>query len=174
MQLKGQRQIDAAPGAVFAALVDPEVLKDCIPGCKEMTGSVEDGFDAVVVQKVGPVKAKFRGHVALENIVAPERLTISGEGRGGPAGFAKGSADVTLSAQDGGTLLEYDVQAKVGGKLAQLGSRVIDGFAKKMADQFFSAFKEVVERAAVAKVEISVEDTTGVKKKGWLKRLISG
>ena len=137
MQLEGQRQIDAAPDAVFAALVDPEVLKDCIPGCKEMTGSVEDGFDAVVVQKVGPVKAKFRGHVALENIVARERLTISGEGRGGPAGFAKGSADVTLSAQDDGTLLEYDVQAKVGGKLAQLGSRVIDGFAKKMADQFF-------------------------------------
>ncbi len=174
MQLKGQRQIDAAPDAVFAALVDPEVLKDCIPGCKEMTGSVEDGFDAVVVQKVGPVKAKFRGHVALENIVARERLTISGEGRGGPAGFAKGSADVTLSAQDDGTLLEYDVQAKVGGKLAQLGSRVIDGFAKKMADQFFSVFKEVVERAVVAKVEISVEDTTEVKKKGWLKRLISG
>ena len=81
---------------------------------------------------------------------------------------------MTLSAQDDGTLLEYDVQAKVGGKLAQLGSRVIDGFAKKMADQFFSVFKEVVERAVVAKVEISVEDTTEVKKKGWLKRLISG
>ena len=174
MQLKGQRRINAAPDAVFAALIDPEVLKACIPGCKEMTGSLENGFDAVVVQNVGPVKATFRGHVELENLIAPERLTISGEGRGGPAGFAKGGADVTLSAQDGGTLLEYDVQAKVGGKLAQLGSRIIDGFAKKMADQFFSLFKEAVEAAAVANVDRSDEEIVEVKKKGWLKRLFSG
>ena len=101
-----------------------------------MSGSPEEGFEATVVQKVGPVKATFKGAVTLSDIVEGESLTLSGEGKGGAAGFAKGGAKVVLTDEEGGTLLSYDVEAKVGGKLAQLGSRIIDGFAKKMADQF--------------------------------------
>jgi uncharacterized protein len=145
MQLTDQRQIMAPPAAVWAAILDAEVLKACVPGCEEMTGSPEAGFEAVVAQKVGPVKARFTGLVQLSDMVVGEGLTISGEGKGGPAGFAKGGAKVTLAPSEGGTLLTYDVQANVGGKLAQLGSRIIDGFAKKMADQFFERFKQTVE-----------------------------
>jgi carbon monoxide dehydrogenase subunit G len=145
MELTDQRDIAAPPEAVWAALTDAGVLKRCIPGCQEMTGNPEDGYDAVVTQKVGPVKATFKGRVALSNVVAGQSCTITGEGKGGPAGFAKGGADVVLTPTGEGTRLSYDVNAKVGGKLAQLGSRVIDGFSKKMADQFFDNFKGVVE-----------------------------
>ena len=148
MQMSDTRRIDAPPAAVFAALTDPEVLKASIPGCTELTGSVEDGFEASVTQKVGPVKATFKGVVAVEDVDAPNSLTLNGEGKGGPAGFAKGGAKVTLTPEDSGTRLAYDVDAKVGGKLAQLGSRVIDGVAKKMADQFFDNFKSAVEGPA--------------------------
>ena len=120
-----------------------------MPGCTEMTGSPEEGFEATVVQKVGPVKATFKGQVALSNRNEPESLTLSGEGKGGAAGFAKGGADVTLTDKgDGITELHYEVEAKVGGKLAQLGSRIIDGFAKKMADQFFTNLQDAVEGPA--------------------------
>ena len=138
MELTGSREIAAPRAEVWAALLDPEVLKACVPGCQEMSGSPEEGFEATVTQKVGPVRATFKGAVTLEDMVEPESLTLTGEGKGGAAGFAKGGARVRLSdTEDGGTLLDYDVEAKVGGKLAQLGSRIIDGFAKKMADQFF-------------------------------------
>ena len=136
MQMSSEREIAAPPQEVWAALLDPEVLKACVPGCQEMTGSPEAGFEATVVQKVGPVKATFRGAVTLRDLVEPERLTLKGEGKGGPAGFAKGGAQVRLEPTDKGTRLSYDVEASVGGKLAQLGSRIVDGFAKKMADQF--------------------------------------
>jgi carbon monoxide dehydrogenase subunit G len=145
MELTDQRDIAAPPDDVWTALVDADVLRRCIPGCQEMSGNPEDGYDAVVTQKVGPVKATFKGHVALSNVVPGQSCTISGEGKGGPAGFAKGGADVVLTPTGDGTRLSYDVHAKVGGKLAQLGSRVIDGFSKKMADQFFDNFKGVVE-----------------------------
>ena len=145
MNMSDTRDVTAAPEAVWAALTSADVLAQCIPGCEEMTGSVEDGFEAVVVQKVGPVKATFRGAVELSDVVVGESCTISGEGKGGAAGFAKGGARVTLTAIDGGTRIGYDVDAKVGGKLAQLGSRIIDGFAKKMTDRFFARFQEVVE-----------------------------
>jgi carbon monoxide dehydrogenase subunit G len=145
MELKGSRQIAADRDTVWAALNDPAILRDCIPGCQEMTGSAEEGFEAVVKQKVGPVSATFRGRVTLSNVVPGSSYTISGEGKGGAAGFAKGGADVRLADEAGGTRLDYDVQASVGGKLAQLGGRVIDGFAKKMADQFFDNFKQAVE-----------------------------
>ena len=145
MELTDQRDIAAPPETVWSALTDPEVLKRCLPGCQEMSGSPEEGYDAVVTQKVGPVKATFKGKVTLSNVVEGQSCTITGEGKGGPAGFAKGGADVALTPTEGGTRLSYDVTAKVGGKLAQLGSRVIDGFAKKMADQFFDNFKSVVE-----------------------------
>lgn len=148
MELNGSRVIAADRATVWAKLNDAETLKACIPGCEELTGSPEEGFEAVVKQKVGPVKATFKGGVTLSDVVANESYTISGEGKGGVAGFAKGGAKVRLSDAEGGTELSYDVEAKVGGKLAQLGSRLIDGFARKMADQFFERFQEQVEGPA--------------------------
>lgn len=150
MKLTDEREIMAPREAVWAGITDPGTLKACIPGCEEMTGSVEEGFDAVVVQKVGPVKAKFKGHVTLEDVVEGQSCTIVGEGKGGPAGFAKGTAKVTLDEIPGGTRLGYDVEAKVGGKLAQLGGRVVDGVATRMADQFFDRFKAEVEGQGAA------------------------
>lgn len=146
MEMHATRTIAADRATVWEALNSAEVLRECIPGCEELTGSPEDGFAAVVKQKVGPVKATFRGEVTLSDVVPRESYTISGEGKGGVAGFAKGAAQVRLAdAGDGGTELSYDVDAKVGGKLAQLGSRLIDGFARKMADQFFERFQARVE-----------------------------
>ena len=168
MELKGSRTIAADRATVWAALNDPEVLKQCIPGCDDMTGSAEEGFEAHVTQKIGPVKAKFAGVVHLSNVVPGESYTISGEGKGGAAGFASGGANVALADVDGGTELTYDVDAKVGGKLAQLGARLIDGFAKKMADQFFTKFQEVVEGPSE---EDADGDGTEEKKKGWLSRI---
>ncbi|MEM7237299.1 MAG: carbon monoxide dehydrogenase subunit G [Pseudomonadota bacterium] len=178
MEMSGDRQINAPREAVWAALNDPDVLKACIPGCQEMTRDGENGFAATVKQKVGPVSATFKGVVALSNVVAGESYTISGEGKGGAAGFAKGGADVSLSDSDGGTLLTYKAEAKVGGKIAQLGGRLIDGFAKKMADQFFDKFQETVgapdapseDPEGGAGAEPS-EDGDG-NKKGWLGRII--
>jgi hypothetical protein len=148
MELTGSRQIAADRAAVWAALNDPEVLKAAIPGCQSMSGDAASGFHATVKQKVGPVSATFQGAVTLSNVVPGESYTIAGEGKGGAAGFAKGSADVRLEDSEGGTLLSYAVKANVGGKLAQLGARLIDGFAKKMADQFFENFQAAVEGPA--------------------------
>ncbi len=184
MKLSAAQQIDAAPETVWDALMNPEILMAAIPGCKEMTGNPEDGFEAVVVQKVGPVKATFKGQITLSDMDPPNRVSITGEGKGGPAGFAKGGADVTLTAKDGGTELGYDVEAKVGGKLAQLGGRIIDGFAKKMADQFFTRFQEILEAPAQDDPDQAGgeppdqggdggDDGAPAKKKGWLKGLIS-
>ena len=145
MELTGTRTIASDRETVWASLNDPEVLKACIPGCEELTGSSVDGFEAVVKQKVGPVKATFKGAVTLSNVNAPESYTITGEGKGGVAGFAKGGADVSLTEVEGGTELAYNVDAKVGGKLAQLVSRIVDVFARKMTDQFFENFQTQVE-----------------------------
>ena len=140
MEMSGSRQIAAPREVVWAALNDPEVLKSAIPGCQELTGTPESGFEAIVKQKVGPVSATFQGKVQLTDVVPLTSYTIAGEGKGGAAGFAKGEAAVALAdGEDGGTLLSYNVKANVGGKLAQLGSRLIDGFAKKMADGFFDS-----------------------------------
>jgi len=171
MNLTGSRTINADIATVWAALLDPEVLKACVPGCTEMAGSPEDGFEATVVQKVGPVKATFKGAVQLSDMIAHQSLTIAGEGKGGPAGFAKGGADVKIESTDEGTVLTYDVEAKVGGKLAQLGSRIIDGFAKKMADQFFTNFQDAVEPADP---EDDAEDGGDKPKKGWFSKLTGG
>lgn len=169
MNLAAARDIAAPRAAIWDAILNPEVLKTCIPGCKELSGTVEDGFDAVVVQKVGPVKATFKGHVKLSDIVTGESLTLTGEGKGGPAGFAKGAAKVSFTdTEDGGTRLSYDVEAKVGGKLAQLGSRIIDGFAKKLADQFFDRFQDGLEDPTEA--DDSEEDQEKPKK-GWIGRM---
>ncbi len=169
MNLTGSRTINADINTVWAGLLDPEVLKACVPGCTEMSGSADDGFEATVVQKVGPVKATFKGAVTISDRVEHESLTISGEGKGGPAGFAKGGADVRLEAEGDTTVLHYDVEAKVGGKIAQLGSRIIDGFAKKMADQFFTNFQEAVEPPG--EDDGAENDTEETKKKGWFSKL---
>ena len=168
MKLSDSRTLDADQATVWAALLNKDVLRECVPGCTEMTGSPEDGFEATVVQKVGPVKATFQGQVTLSNMNAPDSLTLTGEGKGGAAGFAKGGADVRLEPNGQQTILHYDVEAKVGGKLAQLGSRIIDGFAKKMADQFFDNFQQ-----AVAPPEPGVEIAEGeTEKKGWFRKLV--
>lgn len=150
MELEGTKVIAAPRSVVWARLNDAETLKACIPGCTELTGSPETGFAATVVQKVGPVKATFKGAVTLGNVVPGESYTISGEGKGGVAGFAKGGADVVLRDVEGGTELSYKVDAQVGGKLAQLGSRIIGGFARKMADKFFEDFLRTVEAGHTA------------------------
>jgi len=171
MEMKGTRRIAASREVVWAALNDAEVLKSAIPGCQSLTGSPETGFAAVVKQKVGPVSATFEGAVTLADVVPLESYTIAGEGKGGAAGFAKGQAAVSVADhEDGGTLLTYDVKANVGGKLAQLGSRLIDGFAKKMADSFFENFAAAVEAPADAPAsEVAAE---GEKKAGWFRRVL--
>ncbi len=180
MQLTGTRLISADRGTVWSALNDPDVLKACIPGCESLEKTSETSFEAVVKQKVGPVSATFRGAVELSDIDAPSSYRISGEGKGGAAGFAKGGANVRLAEVEGGTELSYDVDAKVGGKIAQLGARLIDGFAKKLADEFFATFQKVVEGGGTVESAggpgASGDDAgagTGDKpaKKGWLKRL---
>jgi carbon monoxide dehydrogenase subunit G len=148
MELIGTRMIATDRATVWAHLNNVETLRACIPGCEELTGTPETGFEAVVKQKVGPVKATFKGAVTLEDVNAPNSYRIVGEGKGGVAGFAKGAAEVTLADVEGGTELSYNVDAKVGGKLAQLGSRIVGGFAKKMADQFFEDFQAIVEGTA--------------------------
>lgn len=175
MKLNDSRTINASRDVVWAALLDPEVLKACVPGCQEMTGSPEDGFTATVVQKVGPVKATFKGVVTLSGLREPERITISGEGKGGAAGFAKGNANVHLEREGHQTVLHYHVEAKVGGKLAQLGSRIIDGFAKKMADQFFNNFQDHVGvPQGDASIGEDANDQDGAtRKKGWFRRLVN-
>lgn len=170
MELTGSRSIAADRATVWQALNTAEVLKACIPGCTELTGNATDGFEATVTQKVGPVKATFKGAVTLSDIVEGESYTISGEGKGGAAGFAKGGARVTLADTADGTELTYVVEAKVGGKLAQLGSRLIDGFAKKMADTFFENFKNALEPQVE---DADAEATDATAKPGWFRRLIS-
>jgi hypothetical protein len=173
MKLSDARDIKAGPATVWEAILDPDMLKACIPGCESMTGSVADGYEAVVVQKVGPVSARFTGVVRMSDVVEGRSLRISGEGKGGPAGFAKGSAGVTLEPTAEGTRLTYEVEANVGGKLAQLGSRIIDGFAKKLADQFFERFQQAVEGPEPEAVAAEGAEAPGTeKKKGWLRRLI--
>ena len=140
MDMSGEERIAAPRDAVWAALNDPEVLKACIPGCQSLTMTSPTELEATVKIKIGPVSATFKGQVTLSNLNPPESYTISGEGKGGIAGFAKGGADVRLTEDGDGTILAYDVKAEIGGKLAQLGSRLIDSTSKKLAAQFFADF----------------------------------
>lgn len=148
MEMQGSRLIAARPETVWAALNDPAVLGDCIPGCQELTGTPEEGFAAKVKVSIGPVSATFTGAVSLSDIDAPRSYRISGQGKGGIAGFAKGSALVTLEPQDEGTLLAYVVDVAVGGRLAQLGARLINSTAEKLSGQFFDRFAERCENPA--------------------------
>ncbi len=142
MDMTGEHRIAAPRAEVWAALNDPEVLRACIPGCQELEKTGDTTMEAKVVQKIGPVKATFTGAVELVNINAPESYTIQGEGKGGVAGFAKGAADVHLTEDGDETVLTYDVHATVGGKLAQLGSRLVSSTAKKLAAKFFDNFHQ--------------------------------
>ena len=144
MKIEDQFRIPAPREDVFRALNDSDVLARAIPGCQALEKKSDTEFTATVVTKVGPVKAKFLGSVSLSDIKLPESYTISGEGKAGPVGFAKGSATVRLEEDQGGTLLIYEVNADVGGKLAQLGGRLIEATSKKLAREFFQAFEEIV------------------------------
>ncbi|WP_454702394.1 SRPBCC family protein [Agrobacterium burrii] len=145
MEMSGRQLISATKEEVWVALNDPDVLKVCIPGCQELTKSSDTEMAAVAVMKVGPVKARFQGAVTLSELDPPNGYKIIGEGQGGVAGFAKGIAVVKLSATDGGTVLDYTVDAQIGGKLSQLGGRLIDVTAKQMAGQFFKRFAEEIQ-----------------------------
>jgi carbon monoxide dehydrogenase subunit G len=144
MEIKGEYRIAASRDKVFAALNDPEVLKACIPGCESLDKASDTEMSAKVRLRIGPVSAAFSGKVTLSDIDPPNGYRISGEGQGGVAGFAKGGAVVRLTDDAGTTVLTYDVDAQVGGKIAQIGARLITGTAKKLADQFFGKFAEVV------------------------------
>ena len=144
MTMNGEYQLPAPQQTVWEALNDPAVLKACIPGCESLDKTSDNGFQAVATIKIGPVKAKFKGSVTLSDIDPPNGYKISGQGEGGVAGFAKGGANVKLAPKDGGTLLSYTVEAQIGGKLAQLGQRLINGAAKKVADDFFGNFAKAV------------------------------
>ncbi len=147
MTMTGEVTLPAERPKVWALLNDPEVLKSAIPGCQSLEKTGDNGFAAVVKTKIGPVSATFKGKVELSDIVPLVGYTIKGEGEGGIAGFAKGGAKVSLADAPGGTLLHYDVEANVGGKIAQLGSRLIDGVAKNMADKFFTNFVALAAQA---------------------------
>ncbi len=144
MEMNVEQSIAADRETVWNALNDPAILKAAIPGCESLELEDENRFAAKITARVGPVKAKFNFKVELADLDPPTSYTINGEGQGGAAGFAKGSARVTLTEQDAGTLLHYSVKANVGGKLAQLGGRLIDGTARKLADEFFDAFIAIV------------------------------
>jgi len=141
MELLGERLIPAPLDVTWTALNDPAALKACITGCESLEREGEDGFNTVVAVKVGPVSARFKGKLKLSDVQPPHSYTIHFDGQGGVAGFGKGSADVKLSAEGPGTRLSYAARAQVGGKMAQVGSRLIDAAAGKIAEDFFTAFE---------------------------------
>jgi uncharacterized protein len=166
MQMNDSQRIPASKENVWAALNDPEMLKKCIPGCQKLEMSSPTEMTATVVFRVGPVKATFGGKVTLSDLDPPNSYRISGEGSGGVAGFAKGGAAVRLESESPNvTILHYDVDAQIGGKLAQLGQRLIDSTAKKLAGEFFVAFAAVVGGTAEA------PDQADAAPMGWLARL---
>lgn len=150
MELSDEIIIHASKERVYEALNDPEILQQCIPGCEELIKHSDTELEAKVVLKIGPVKARFSGNVQLDTSGAPDAISLTGQGNGGAAGHAKGGADVTLSTEGDTTILRYDAKADIGGKLAQLGSRLIQSTAKKLAAKFFKSFAEVVNEENVA------------------------
>ena len=151
MNMTGEVQLPASRETVWAMLNEPAVLKSCIPGCESLDKDSDNEFRAVATIKIGPVKARWKGKVRFSNLDPPNSYRISGEGDGGVAGFAKGGAEVSLANKDGGTLLSYNVEAQIGGKLAQLEQRLINSVAKKTADDFFENF------AAAVRPKVAVE-----------------
>jgi carbon monoxide dehydrogenase subunit G len=183
MDLTGEYHINAPREAVWRALNDPEMLKQCIPGCEEIQKISDTEMTAKVTAKVGPVKAGFTGKVTLSDLDPPNGYKISGEGQGGIAGFASGGADVRLKPDEAGTgtILNYSVQAAVGGKLAQIGSRLIEGTARQMADHFFGALANLVGAAGPPPAEVTAPalaaataptESAGLKPVVWVTGLI--
>jgi len=177
MEMSSSRTIPASQEETWQALNDPEVLKAAIPGCESIEKLSDTEYQIVMATKVGPVNARFRGRMLLSDVDAPSAYTLTFEGQGGAAGFAKGGASVRLVPEDPGTTrLEYTVNAQVGGKLAQVGSRLIDGAAKKMADEFFAAFAaqlagETETPADVTEAAPPGDDAeSGAKKRRWWQR----
>jgi len=150
MELQGERLIPASVDVTWAALNDADVLKACIAGCESVERTSPETLTAVVALKVGPVSARFKGNLAMTNVQPPNSYTINFDGQGGVAGFGKGSADVALTAQGAQTLLKYHARATVGGKMAQIGSRLIDATASKITEEFFSAFEARLSQAGAA------------------------
>ena len=173
MELQGERLIPASKDKTWAALNDPEALKACIAGCESLERTGDDAYTAVVALKVGPVSARFKGNLQMSNVQAPNSYTINFDGQGGVAGFGKGSADVALTAEGEPTRLKYNARAQVGGKMAQIGSRLIDATAAKITEDFFKAFDANLRAsnapggAVAAPVAIAPGDT-GVGKVWWL------
>ena len=150
MEMTGEQLIHASQADTWTALNDPEILKACVPGCESIERTSDTEYVVQMTARVGPVSAKFKGRMMLSNIKPPDSYSISFEGQGGVAGFAKGSADVSLAAEGQDTRLSYKVKANVGGKLAQIGSRLVDAAANKVANDFFNAFNEKVGKPAHA------------------------
>ena len=157
MDMQGSRQLAITQQQAWDALNDPAVLKACIPGCDKVEPTGENQYAIGMSVKVGPVSAKFAGKIALTDIVPPKSYSINFEGQGGAAGFGKGNSAVTLTPNDGGCLLDYTVHASVGGKIAQLGQRLIDGVAKSMAEDFFKRFDEAMQTAYPAAYAVQAE-----------------
>ncbi|MBC7605088.1 MAG: carbon monoxide dehydrogenase subunit G [Ramlibacter sp.] len=149
MDLQGERLIPTDVQRTWDALNDPETLKACIPGCESVTRTGDNAFESVVAVKIGPVSARFKGKLLMTNIVPPTSYTINFDGQGGAAGFGKGSADVSLAPEDGNTRLRFSAKAQVGGKMAQIGSRLVDATAQKLTEQFFTAFEEHLRPASI-------------------------
>lgn len=168
MEMKEEIRIAAPREKVYAALNNPEILMQAIPGCESLEKTSETEMTATVVLKVGPVKAKFKGEITLSDLNPPQGYTITGQGKGGPAGFAKGGATVNLEADGNATIMSYDVKVNVGGKMAQLGGRLIDSTAKKLAGQFFSKFEELVSEGGEAVVEEKASETSASGNWIWI------
>ncbi|NBB47755.1 carbon monoxide dehydrogenase [Rhizobium sp. CRIBSB] len=168
MDMNGSQRIEASREAVYAGLNDVDILRQCIPGCDSIEKTSETEMVAKVTLRIGPVKASFAGTVTLSDLDPPNGYTISGEGSGGMAGFAKGGANVTLEPDGDATILHYVVKAEIGGKLAQMGSRLIDSTAKKLAGDFFAKFGEVVGKPS--DVETPPEEQAASK--GWMSRIL--
>jgi carbon monoxide dehydrogenase subunit G len=172
MDMNGSQRIEASREAVYAGLNDVDILRQCIPGCESIEKTSDTEMVAKVTLRIGPVKASFAGNVTLSDLDPPNGYTISGEGSGGMAGFAKGGAKVTLEPDGEATILHYTVKAEVGGKLAQMGSRLIDSTAKKLAGDFFEKFGAVVGKPAPVEplaVEAPAEEPVA---KGWMSRIL--
>ncbi len=169
MEIKGEYQIASGREQVWAALIDPEMLKTCIPGCQSLQQVSEHEFEALVKAAIGPVRARFNTRISLENLDPPQSYTLVGEGKAGAAGFGRGSAEVVLTEKDGGTLLSYNADFKVGGKLAQVGSRLVLGATRKTADDFFGRFSKELDPAAQKIVaEPDAAAASGITSRTWL------
>ena len=166
MEIKGEYQIDASREAVWDALNDPEMLQKCIPGCESLDEVGDNKFKAKVMAAIGPVRARFDTRLALENLNPPESYTLTGESKAGMAGFGRGSAEVRLQENDNGTLLTYSADFRVGGKLAQVGSRLVMGATKKTADDFFGAFSRELDPGAM-RVDVKEAAGSGVSSMTW-------